>query len=154
MNQFIIKHFKKSVAVKCFIIFPDKRIRILYGIPVNNIVLLKGLNLAYVINTQDLFYSKGMPSYIFDSNNVNPKNPYQKDCIGEISSPTDLKTAINSKVATEILEYSSGNFDKGLISMIIAIISLVANIYIIYVLTGLGDVIQALIEKLNILLGV
>jgi len=143
-SQFIIKNFMRKSAVVAIIIYPDKRVRILYTIPKGNIISIKGHDLSFVVNDKDFFLYNGLPAFIYDINNVQPKNPYNEGDKQELT-PFDFDTAISSRVAKEILEATSGKMDKLSIVLIMSFITLGGIAILGYYL---GDQLKAIMEKL------
>lgn len=117
MGQWFIKKFQKKSAVKCLVLYPEKRLKTFWAIPHDGIV--KVADKAFVVNETDFFLSNGIPTYIYDINNVEPKNPYEKDNLGKVMSPTSFDTAISARVAREIFEASAGAMDKATIGLIL-----------------------------------
>lgn len=154
-NQFIIKNFLKRKAVKAFVLYPDKRIRTYWAIPDGNIIKIN--NMSFLINENDFSLdTKGIPCYIYDISNIEPKNLQneikpKKPSAGKtedyrIITPQDLDTAITAKVATEIFNASRKNMDTGTITLIFSVLSVIAVGVVAYMGFEKLDVI---IEKLQ-----
>jgi hypothetical protein len=139
----------KRKSVKCYIISADRRIELYWAIPKNKIVSIKGIDKAFVINDKDFFISNKIPAYIYDVNNINPKNPYNPDSMGEVSTPEDLDVAISAHVAREILLANSNNMDKATIAIIVSVLGIGAIAVVWYMINGRLDEIMELLKLIG-----
>ena len=117
-NQFIIKHFMKSKAVKCYVIHADKRLRLTWVIPNGNDLTVG--KYTFHMNSDVMYLSKSIPCFVFSYKNAEPLN------IIDINQQTfmtaeDYDTAISSHVAREIFEASSKGMDGNTLLMVIGL---------------------------------
>jgi len=119
MSNFINKHFKKGRCVKVIYFGEGKKQEVHYLIPRANTVRIKSLEKAFVINDKDFFIdTKGFITYVFSYDRVEPVNPNNAKRLGTID-PADLNTAIDSRVASEILSATRQRADINVILFIL-----------------------------------
>ena len=147
-NQFIVKHFMKNKHVKAYVIYPDGRAKLYYAIPDNDTIKVD--NKIYNLTVEEKYLTgKNIPTYFYDSNNIEPKNLFKEDCINKVLTAKQLNTAISSKVATEIFQASSGSMDKVTISMILSGVVIAVVLVGLYMLNGKLDGIIETLEKIK-----
>lgn len=147
MNQLFIKLFKRGEAVKCFIVYPDKRIRITWVVP-------KGKNVTigqytYMLNDKDFILHKGIPAYVFNTIVAEPINvmDIKKN---EGMTPDDYNVGVSAEVARQIFEASKKGMDTATLSIIVS----VATIAVVAVVAYLGnEKLTMIMDRLNLLTG-
>ena len=159
MSQWFIKNFRKNSIVKCLLLLPDRRIKTFYAIPKNKVIQYGGM--AFIVNEKDFFMSKNTPTYIYDINNVEPKEKdnkiepsemYDKKTLNNVMSPVDFDTAISARVAKEIFEVTSNKMDKNTINIMLTIGAIGIIAVVGYMLSKKMDTILEAIENIKNLL--
>jgi hypothetical protein len=141
MNEWAIKTFYKSRAIRATIIYPDKRIRLHWALPVGDTVQIG--KMAYKINNEDVLIQKGIPSYIFRSDRPEPINPFA--LAKSVMTAEDFNVAISAKVASEILAVTSGKMDPGLLAIAGGILATLAIIGVGY---WLSTILESMTERI------
>lgn len=144
-NQFIIKHFRKKDAIKAYVIYPNKRVKLFWGIPVDGFVKID--NKLFKVDDKSFYLPKdNIQTYYYDSRVVEPLNIFNPSKPETIMTADDFDVAISAHVARDIFEASKGGFDKGTLGIILSVFSILAIIVVGYLMS---DNINAIMEKLQ-----
>ena len=147
--NFINKHFRKSKCIKVIYFGEGRKHSIKYLIPKDNTVSFDGQ--SFIINKKDFFVdNKNFITYIFGYNRVEPIDPNNAETLGDIT-PADLDVALNSRIASEILNASKSKTDINIILVIVIIVMIAGFVGVWYMLS---EQINALQESLKPLLEV
>lgn len=126
MSQWTIKHFKKKKAVRCIIYYPEKRVRIYWAIPKDDLVTIKGK--VYSCDSTKHYFSllNGIPTFTYL---VNKPEPLLVDDIknSPIMSSAEFNVAINNRVVKDIFTSA----DKKLDLVLAVIVGMVAVVLIV-----------------------
>lgn len=134
MGNWVNKHFRKSKTVCVYLFKEGQKVSIHYVIPKGDTVKIENKVFTLDRTTWQL-NSKGFITYVFNHTNVEPINPYDVKNRAEFD-PDGLHTAIESKVAQEILMYSKGKFDMGTAVILLGVVMLVGFGLLWYTLTS------------------
>jgi len=128
----------------CIYVSEDRRIRLDYVIPDGKNLTVH--NKSYIINEDDLFLYKGIPSYILTTKESEPVKINPLNQRKSLMSADDYNTAISSQVAKEIFLATKKGIDTGMISLIISGLTLVGLLVLAY----LGnEFLTEIVTKLN-----
>jgi hypothetical protein len=145
MSNFINKYFNKSKAVKVFVNYPDRRMRIHYVVPKGNTVRVG--KESFTINDKDFVLSKGFPTYTYVSGTPEPMNLYNQP-MNKLMTSADFDVALNANVARQIFE-AQGKGLSEMIPVIIGIATLAFVGFIWYTMDTQMSQMRELITQLN-----
>jgi len=147
--NFINKHFRKSQCVKIIYFGEGRKHSIRYLIPKSDTISFDGK--SFILNKKDFFIdNKNFITYIFSYNRIEPVDPNDAETLGKIT-PADLDVALNSRIASEILNASKNKTDINIILVIVIIVMIAGFVGVWYMLS---EQINALQESLKPLLEV
>ncbi len=104
MKLFIYKLFFKSKMIRYYMFYPDGRMKIGYAIPEDNQFHHEGGR--YDLGDRDGFISKGILTYVYQYDRIDPINPL--DLNKSIYPAKYYDTAINANVIKEVFNATSG----------------------------------------------
>jgi len=111
MTNFINKHFRKHKCVKILYFVEGRKQEVHYVIPTGSGVRIKNHVTAFVLNDKEFFLDeKGFITYVLTYGRVEPVDPTNAENLGGLT-PADLDVAIDSKVASEILQATKSSTD-------------------------------------------
>jgi len=149
MSNFINKHFRKSKCIKVIYFGEGKRNDIHYIIPKGSTITIN--EKSFVLNNNDFFIDrKNFVTFIFSHQRVEPINPNDVENLGEYD-PALFDIALNSRIASEILDASKNKADINIFLMVGLFIMIVGFAVVWYTLS---EQISALQESLKPLLEV
>jgi len=123
-----LKIYKRRNMIKAIIVYADRRVKSYWVKPdADNLTIG---DRSYKITKDDIFLSKNVPCYIYQSDQPEPINPlnYNKS----LMTSQDFNTAIEAKVAREIFNAVDKKLDAGMISMIMGAATILAVVVIAY----------------------
>jgi hypothetical protein len=132
MGNWINKHIHKKKAVKILLFDGAQKQTVHYVVPKDDTFTIKDKG-SFKLDSKNYFLDeKRFITYTFSTKTVEPVNPFDiKDRVP--FSPLEFTTAIDSKVASEILNYSKKSMgDIGL--MILGFLMIVGFATLYYVL--------------------
>ena len=142
------KTLNRGRCVRVMVVYKDKRIRSFYRIPKGNTITADGR--TYSINEKDVLNTKGIPTYLYVTERAEPLDVYdvQKSNV----SPEELNIAINSRVASEILDSMGGRLSAQAVVMIMGFLTLgVLAVFGYLLYTELGTLAEQINEVREIL---
>src|SRR5690554_6589181 len=121
MMNFINKHFRKRECVKIIYFSEGKKHTIYYLIPKGNTITIG--DKSFILNSKDFFVdNKNFITYVFSYNRLEPIDPNNFEKIAkegqEIFDPAVFDSALNGKIATEILDGAKNKADINIFLMI------------------------------------
>jgi hypothetical protein len=151
--NFINKHFRKSKCIKVIYFAEGKKQITYYVIPDGKNITLKDHEKTFELNDKEFFIDpKGFITYVFSYNRVETVDPNNAETLGT-TTPFDLETAIESKVASEILQATRNKADINIILLIVMAIIVIGFIALWYTtdqrFNELTDSLKPLLEVLN-----
>jgi len=152
MKNWINKHLRKGKCVLAIYIGIDRRVKFHYVIPQGKNLTINGH--SYVLNEDDLFLYKGMPSYILTIKNaepikINPLN--QKE---NFMTADDYNTAISSQVAKEIFLATKKGFDSAMLSLILMFVLTIGLVVVAYLGSEMIASLQADLDAIKNVIGI
>lgn len=156
MTNFINKHFRKNQCVKVIYFGEGKRHSINYLIPKGNTVSLG--DKSFILNNKEFSIdSKNFITYVFSYNRLEPIDPNAFEKISkdgkEIFDPAVFDSALNSRIASEILDASKNKTDINIFLMIAMFIMIVGFAFLWYTFNeqfnALNEALKPLLEVLQ-----
>lgn len=154
MNYLIAKLFYKNSFIKVRIYNIDKRYKVYYLIPKNNIININdgGEEKSFVLNDKNMLLENGIPTYIFNGDVPISLNLLDAERPLIEYSPKQLHDAINSKIIGEMFN-SFAKGEKISLGNILSIATFVAVLGVGFLLyTEIGNLktsIEMIIEFLR-----
>lgn len=153
MNDFIIRNFKKKEAVKVYYVGIDKKVKIKWVLPKESRISFDGK--SYLLTPDKIFIHDGVSTIFVNYLNAEPIDITRIDY--KVFTPDKFDKAIGSKVVEDLIA-ANQTPDKVNLGVILAGVTLLAVVYLFYVVNkefgAMNDLIQALQEQLKILGGV
>lgn len=151
MSQFIIKNFQKKQAVKAYVVYPNKRVKLFWAIPKDGFIKVD--KKQFIVDDKSFYLGKdNIQTYYYDSNHVEPLNIFNPDKPLSSMTPDDFDTAISAQVAREIFNATAGGVDKSTIALLLSGVTLLAVIVVGYMALGNIDTILTKLQELEDLL--
>lgn len=131
MGNYFNKTFKRSQCVKAIIFDHDKRIKAHYVIPKDSQIKIGGK--LYEINQDDFYLSKGIPTYVYNVERVDPINLFNVE--KSVLTASYYDTAISTNVAKQIFAASQEGVQPQNIILIltgVTMLVMLLGFYIMY----------------------
>jgi len=136
------KLFRKNKCVRVFYIDEVRHLSEHWVIPDYGQVTID--KHRFYLTDPEQILSKNVPTYILNANNTEPVQVLTKS--QSRLSPKDFDTAVSAHVAREIFETVGGRIDKGMIAIIISVLTLiVAGVAVYFLMNNM----PAIIDKLD-----